>query len=259
MTLMPEPSPEDRVALTELAKVLLSALATGGGFLLGGPIGAGVGAATAQASASAVESLASKWRLKAEADAARALGVAVDESGIPANDLSGVIGADADLMLLSITALQAASETALRSKVRLMGHVIANAATDRALIDESLLIARAVRFLEAPHIRVLALLADPPRYDGDTQGHATIRWSPTQIAGRLNWPRTSVTAVLMALQGASCAVLTSAKIDGGASTYRDLMTVRQPVALDDMSCEITDFGSQLLQELNPEDEDEPVS
>ena len=75
MTLMPEPSPEDRVALTELAKVLLSALATGGGFLLGGPIGAGVGAATAQASASAVESLASKWRLKAEADAARALGV----------------------------------------------------------------------------------------------------------------------------------------------------------------------------------------
>ena len=254
MTLMPEPSPEDHVALTEVAKTLLSALATAGGFLMGGPVGAGVGAAAAQASASALESLGSKWRRKAEADAVCALAVAVEESGIPANDLADTIGADSNLMLLTMTALQAASETALRSKVRLMGHVIANAATDRALVDDGLLFARAVRLLEAPHLRVLVLLDDPPRYDGDAEGQATIRWSPSQIAVRLDWPSTSVTAVLMTLQSASCAVLTSAKIDGGADTYRDLMTVRQPVALNEMSCEITDFGSHLLQELTSGDE-----
>jgi hypothetical protein len=56
------------------------------------------------------------------------------------------------------------------------------------------------------------------------------------------------------LQSASCAILTSAKVDGGGATYRDLMTTRQPVALEDMSCEITDFGSYLLDELSRPDE-----
>jgi hypothetical protein len=160
MTLMPDPGPEDRVALNEVAKALLSGIATAGGFVLGGPVGAGVGAAAAQASASALENLGSKWRLKTETDAVRALAVAVEESGIPAHDLARTIGEDSNLMLLAITALQAASETALRSKVRLMGQVIANAAIDRALVDEGLLIARAVRLLEAPHIRVLSLFAN---------------------------------------------------------------------------------------------------
>lgn len=131
-----------------------------------------------------------------------------------------------------------------------MGRVLGNAATDQAMVDEGLLIARAVRLLDAPHVRVLALLSDPPKYDGDPEERATMRWWPALLASRLGWPTTSVTAVLLTLQSASCAILASAKVDGGGATYRDLMTTRQPVALEDMCCEITYFGSYLLEELS---------
>lgn len=250
MTLMPEPGDEDRVALVEVTKALFAAAGAAGGFVIGGPFGAGLGAAAVQGTTSAIETLGSKWRRKAEDDAARALMIASETSGKLVVELAATLSEDVDLLLLGVSALQGASETALESKVRLLGQVIGNAATDRALADEGLLITRAVRLLEAPHVRVLALLSNPPKYEGDPSGRSTATWSPAMLGAHTVWPSSSITAVLMTLQSASCAVLTSARIDGGtAATYRDLMTMRQPVALEDMNCEITDFGSRVLNGL----------
>lgn len=252
MTLTPDPGPEDRDALVELTKALLSGGATAGGFLIGGPIGAGIGAAVSQATASALDRLASRWREKVEIDGAHALKEASNQSGMSATELIEEITADPKLMLLAVAAVNAAGETAMQRKIQLMGKVIANAVTDHALVDEGLLIARAVRRLEEPHFRVLALLADPPRLEADPKGRATTRWSPAAIAARFEWPQSSVTAVLLTLQSESCAILSSARVDGGGATYRDLMTVREPIDLAEMSCEITDFGARVVNGLSNE-------
>ena len=79
---------------------------------------------------------------------------------------------DPSACLLATTALNAAADTALQEKVRLMGHVLANAATDVAVVDEELLVARAVRLLEAPHFRTLAL--PPSMVEGDRRAAATL-------------------------------------------------------------------------------------
>jgi hypothetical protein len=64
----------------------------------------------------------------------------------------------------------------------------------------------------------------------------------------LNWPRRSVTTVLLTLQSEAAALLSTSIIDEGrAAGFRELMQGRKPVDLENMVYEITDFGAYLVE------------
>jgi hypothetical protein len=165
-------------------------------------------------------------------------------------ELTQALSQDPEVALLAATALNAAAETAMREKVLLMGRVLANAATDRALVDDEFLFTRAMRVLEAPHFRMLAVLNRPPVYGPDKERSTTMRWMPAQLSAELNWNRRSVTSVLLTLQGEAAAYLSLSVVDGGrAVEFRELMRGRKPVDLADLGCEITDFGAYMVERI----------
>jgi hypothetical protein len=248
MTLMPNPEPEDAKALAEVVKVLLASTGGGVGFAAAGPFGAALAAGGAQGANAVVDALRDRWLSRSSANADRAVHAAIDMTGLVEAELVAALTRNPEVMLVAATALNAAAETAVDEKIALMARVLANAATDTALVDDELLVVRAMRVLEAPHIRALALLNEPSPHDADPS--AILRWTPAMIAARLNWPSRSVTSVLLTLQSVAAALLTTNRIDGGGPTYQDLMRVREPVQLEDMACEITDFGAHLIDRLN---------
>lgn len=259
---MPTPGPEDAEALAQVVKVLFAALGGTAGFLAAGPVGAGVAVGAAQGASAAVDTVMERVRRRQFAGAERAVILGARRAGLSASGLADALTRDPKVMLVAATALNAAAETAIDEKVKLMGRVLTNAATDTALIDEELLVARAMRVLEAPHVRILALLDEPERYEADTKGSSTVRWTPAFLAARVGWPRRSVTSVLLTLQSVAAALLTSTTIDGGtAAAFRELLRERKPLELDEMACEITDFGAFLVERLKESDseEDEPGS
>jgi hypothetical protein len=249
VTLMPAPGPEDSAGLVEVVKVLLAALGGGAGFMAAGPFGAAVAAGATQGASAVLDAVADRWRSRQTERALDAVGVAVRETGLSPEKLADVLVSDGQVLLVAATALNAAAETALDEKVQLMGRVDPNAATDTARVDEELLVARAMRVLDTPHVRLLSLLAEPPRYEADADRTSTYRWTPAALAARSGWPQRSVTSVLMTLQSQSTALLSPSRMDGGQTTYRDLMRLREPVKLDEMHCEITDFGAYLVERL----------
>ncbi|MGY5885038.1 hypothetical protein [Modestobacter lacusdianchii] len=249
MTLAPTPGPEDGETLRQVLKVLIATLGGGLGFMVGGPGGAAAVAGATEGAGVALDVLAHRMRQRSASNASGAVDVALDASCMSEAQLIDALTRDPSACLLATTALNAAAETALQEKVRLMGHVLANAATDAAVVDEELLVARAVRVLEAPHFRVLALLDDPPRFDGDPEGTSTMRWTPPHLAARRGWPQRSVTSVLLTLQSVAAALLSPSTIDGGRASYRELLRTRGPLELTEMHCEITDFGAHLAERI----------
>lgn len=255
VTLTPTPGPEDSQGLVEVLKVLAAGLGGGAGFLASGPFGAAVAAGAAQGAGAVLDLVADRWRSRQTSQATGAVEVAVRKSGLSPAQLAEMLVSDPRALLVATTAFNAAAETALCEKVHLMGCVVANAATDTALVDEELLVARAMRLLEAPHVRILALLNEPPGYDADTKGSSTMRWSPAQLAHRVDWPRRSVTSVLLTLQSIAAALLSTPTVDGGRASFRELLRERKPLELDEMVCEITDFGAYLIQRLDQSQSD----
>lgn len=249
MTLALTPGPEDRETLQQALKVLIATLGGGLGFMVGGPVGAAAVAGATESAGVALDVLAHRMRQRSASNAARAIDVALDASCMSEAQLIDALTRDPSTCLLATTALNAAADTALQEKIRLMGHVLANAATDVAVVDEELIVARAVRVLEAPHFRTLALLDDPPRFDGDPEGTSTMRWTPQYLASSLGWPQRSVTSVLLTLQSVAAALLSPSTIDGGRASYRELLRTRGPLELNEMYCEITDFGAHLADRI----------
>lgn len=229
-------------------KMLVAALGGAAGYVVGGPFGAAAIAGATEGAGVALDAMGDRFRRRAVFGAGHAVRTAADKSGLSYAELTAALTRDPETALLAATALNAAAETAMREKVLLMGRVLANAATDTAVVDDEFLFTRAMRLLEAPHFRMLSALNRPPIYEADTGGSATGRWMPAQLAAQLNWNRRSVTSVLLTLQGEAAAYLSPSVLDGGsASEFRDLMRARNPVDLGDLYCEITDFGAHLVE------------
>jgi hypothetical protein len=99
-------------------------------------------------------------------------------------------------------AIGTAQDTALRDKRRALGRALAaGIAGDDAQIDDELMFMRAIADLDAPHIRVLALMASEQAQAGQQSGspfHAG--WSPATIAARDPGLRDTVPALMWTLE-----------------------------------------------------------
>ena len=112
-----------------------------------------------------------------EENAAETLAEAVKASGDPPEEFINKATADDRRIELLTRALVIAQDTALREKRRALGRALANGiAGDNARIDEELLFLRAVADVDAPHIKLLARLANGRR-SGASRGY----WHREQI------------------------------------------------------------------------------
>jgi hypothetical protein len=142
VTLAPTPGPDDGETLQQVVKVLIAALGGGLGFMVGGPVGAAAVAGATESAGVVLDVLAHRMRQRSTSNAGRAIDVAIHASCLSAAQLIDALTRDPSTCLLATTALSAAADTALQEKIRLMGHVLANAATDVAVVERLLRVLR---------------------------------------------------------------------------------------------------------------------
>jgi hypothetical protein len=104
-------------------------------------------------------------------------------AGVPLDEFIDRGVADDRRHELFARTLTIAQDTALRNKRRALGRALASGVMgDDARIDEEFLFIRAVADLDAPHIRLLALLAtNPPEQGGQSDSPPMEGWSWNQI------------------------------------------------------------------------------
>jgi len=112
--------------------------------------------------------------------------VACGESGLEPDDLVARLARDQPTLSLAAEAVEAGMRTAVPEKIVALGRVLAQAALDDAKVDAERLVVAALAALEAPHIRLLHLLAEAPPVR-IMQGHEarSLGWRGDEIADRL--------------------------------------------------------------------------
>lgn len=124
--------------------------------------------------------------------AASVISEAAEHGGVTVDALTTSIGRDEHTRLLGGLALAAGSRTRNRDKIRALGKALAAGilSADDARLDEEQLIVRALDDMEAPHIRVLDLIAkhvpagrEARRWvpGGTDEGAPTRRWTRHQL------------------------------------------------------------------------------
>lgn len=99
------------------------------------------------------------WRRRA-LRGARTLQVAAEELGVGIDELDQVIGSSSERQELLARVLEASSRTmTLPEKVDVLGRVLAGGIRDDAKLDEAAILAAALLDMEAPHARVLYMIA----------------------------------------------------------------------------------------------------
>ena len=129
--------------------------------------------------------------------AARAVAIAADELGGP-----GVVQqqalADASRTELFRRVVQAAGRSTLEEKISALGRVLAAGLRDGDTVDEALLLAMALAAIEAPHVQILATIAEE-QAEPDGVGAYAEGWMPWQIANRHPGHRSVMTPILRTL------------------------------------------------------------
>jgi hypothetical protein len=99
----------------------------------------------------------------------------IQDSCLSPEELVTKLVYDEEFAALFEMALDASARSAYMPRLRLLAHVVAQAANDVASIDDAQLIAATIRGLDPPHARALTLLGDyrkehplPPRGGGIT-------------------------------------------------------------------------------------------
>jgi len=193
------------------------------------------------------------------AQTAAVVGEAATMSGLSLEELVEALTRSPQAAGLMAAALQGSAATAVDAKLKLFARVLANTATDSAVIDEDLLVVRAINALEAPHLRVMELLRrEPPATDVPTK-RPPQHWTGASVALELGWPASSVTSVLLTLQAAAAIYLSPTQIDGGSATWATAMDLGARVDLGDLACELTNFGERMLVRIERAGEDVPSS
>lgn len=127
-----------------------------------GPPGAVAGAVLTPVVADLYNKAAAEWRSQSSGKADAVLVDAAAAGQKTVAQLLKDIGDDEDKLLLLAHTVEAAMRTRNRAKIKALGRALASGALarDAAKVDEAQLRVNILRELEAPHFRVLALIAE---------------------------------------------------------------------------------------------------
>lgn len=129
---------------------------------------------------------------------AQALDDAIDETDGGAPEVERLALADPARTELFRRVVQAAGRSTLEDKIPALGRVLAAGLPDGAAVDQALLLAMALAALEAPHVQILATIADE-QPEPDEVGAVVEGWMPWQIANRHPGHRSVMTPILRTL------------------------------------------------------------
>ncbi len=132
---------------------------------------------------SAIEEAFSQFYRNRAKRVARFAETAAREAGCTIDELLADAAAYPEKLELLVQTAEAASRALADEKVDLLARIIAQGIRDNAKVDETLIIADAVRTLEMPHLRLLALLAQRPKVTPD--GIVPCRWDMTEVVKEL--------------------------------------------------------------------------
>jgi hypothetical protein len=133
--------------------------------------------------------------------------------------------------------LEAAARTTLEDKLRALGRVLANALNGIDTIDDALILADALRDVEAPHIRALALI--------DNWGKPNPPQTPPMQVTRSGMPIGQLRGQLRGKDGALEAVTATLERHG---LIRDI-AIGQGTGFGDVRYLVTQVGTSLLEQL----------
>lgn len=169
------------------------------------------------------------------------------------DELAELIAASPRRVQLAGQAVAAGSATTMEDKIRALGRCLAAGLDDDALVDPQLLIAAALADIEAPHVKVLRILAEqaPPAAHWTAEELAVarpelaavvapvlatlLRHGLIEVDGRL--------AEAMRRREQSAAFATQATLSGGGSGFPAAWPDLEPYYL------VTPFGEQVLEQL----------
>jgi hypothetical protein len=214
-----------------LRELVPSGAGSVGGALVGLAVGGPAGALAGAVAEPALEQLAREALALRRRRGERAYELATAEAGMSPEELLQRILADQRLMDLAVLAVTAASETALDAKIQALGRALATGAlaTDEAVVDQQRLLVGILADLEAPHLRVLAQLAEPSP-DG------RMAELPDRMAPRPRWSFDKLAAMLPTMQGVLEPVLRVLEAHGLAGDVGDA------ISTGINQCWITDAG-----------------
>jgi hypothetical protein len=146
----------DLIISTRIVEMLASGVGAGIGYATQSPEGLMAGAVLAPAAALAweVDRAARNRRLHRAATAL----VVSTEGGIPIAELEERSQRDPDTAELLARVVQVAADARMAEKVSAMGRLLRQAIVDQTRFDEAFLLAAALEDLEAPHVKLLALV-----------------------------------------------------------------------------------------------------
>lgn len=226
---------EGRAGSHDLAVRTSAAALTGLAGLLG-PDAAAAATALSPALEAVLSHVAGRIKQRWNRNTAETLADAAEASGEPVEDLLLKAVADDRRHELLARALGIAQDAALRDKRRALGRALAaGIAGDDARIDDELLFIRAVADIDAPHIRLLALISDDQPFPGRLSGSVFHGgWSLGTIAARDRGFGEALPALIGTLEshGLIQALRSSTPYQSSTAAYS-----------------ITAAGSQLLQRL----------
>lgn len=157
---------------------------------------------------------------------AQTLDIAIDETEGGAPEVERLALADPARTELFRRVVEAAGRSTLEEKIPALGRVLAAGLPEGDTVDEALLLAMALAAIEAPHVQILATIAEEqPEPDG--VGAYVEGWMPWQIANRHPGHRSVMTPILRTLD------LHGLLDDRAVGTYDDLEG-RQRYVLSDL-------------------------
>lgn len=199
------------------------------GLIVGGPVGAVVGAAAAPL----VEYLLNKGNQRYVGNAQRMLVGAADLAGRSVDQLGVYVGGSADRQAAAVSAVQAAADTLYEAKVTALARVLAYGLADDARLEMAAVYLRALRDLEAYHVRVLAHL-DVRRRAVHTDREALV--GSEDLEAEMPGLADGMAPILAVLERE--ALVYSGVVDGGGAEYEGTFTIGRYV--------ITPFGQRVL-------------
>lgn len=177
-------SRDDLAISTRIVEIMASAAGAGLGYMAGSPetAMAGAGLAPAMALAWEVDQAGRARRLQR---AAEALVTSTQVSGISIEDLESRAEYDSETAELLARVIQLAADARMAEKVSALGRLLGQTLVDKPAerFDEAFLIAAALQDLEAPHVRLLALING--RYGTTWTAAGSSRASGLQAFSRL--------------------------------------------------------------------------
>lgn len=228
--------PEDDEWLARQVQVGIVNVAASAGFgalssVVTGPGGGALVGGTA-ATVAAVSTIISTALERRKARAAEVVDVAAEAANLDVSGLLARLLADDKRVELAARALSAAAASTLETKVAALGRALATGAlaTDDARVDEQLVLVAVYADLEAPHVRLLAVMAEetPPVVweQWDVQRSAK-GWRRAQIAERLRDYGVTLEPVLAALLGHGLLLDLGTSMIGGGTVEADRLIVTE--------------------------------